>query len=150
MKLLFASKPKKIVEYNNLWVYETDGSSCNYNRRILKWVYNAVLWDGRRCEITTLTTSRFFVIKISLVLHVDGVRQTLASGWKDGHGFAGVDVFLNTWTAQQWEGVEDPVLWAQAGFSPEQARKCLLLPKGHSDRPNEGALEVLAGLSGAL
>ena len=53
---------------------------------------------------------------------------------------------LNDWTVSQWTGVTDPVLWAQAGFSPDQARDLLALPVGHKMRPDESALELLAGL----
>ena len=55
-------------------------------------------------------------------------------------------LILNDWTAAHWVGVDEPVLWAQAGFSPQEARDLQILPERHPDRPSTDALEVLAGL----
>ena len=130
-----------IPECNGLW-QENEKSDRT------PWVLcGGTMWNGSHYRARILKISDVGKDCIVFYLALEGAPEVWKVRWdqKDSRVFLPYFI-LNDWTVSQWTGVTDPVLWAQAGFSPDQARDLLALPVGHKMRPDESALELLAGL----
>ena len=117
---------------NELWEYKDSSSGLR-----------GTVFDGRSFSVLRETgTERWFcVVMIEDDVTLSSKREVVPQNFLD----IGTEL-LNDWTAQQWASVDDPVLWSQAGFSPNEARELLVLPQDDKRRPSVDALEVLAGL----